>query len=491
MFETNKLGRHEKIWVVIILLTILITLPPSYASLIITPNPTPTLDVLATQPKIFQINISNTHPFPIYNITFSPITGIEFPSNLQLEVNKSVIANYTINTNSEFVAQYTSKAKFNFYTVAQHTPKRYNISVNPNEFLPNTIQIEQGDTILWKNNGTLNHNIRSNFFDQVLSPNQTYEYTFNTIGNFEIQDVSFSFGMNINVNPISNQQLTNNPEYDKDFIINVNSQLIDTNLNFEIIDASFNIKYNSDIEGLIRITNSGVNEARNLRLTSTSNWITFAENNFSIAPQDNNVVIFKLKPLIFDVNSTNMTYNIPISVDGLNALTQTKSISVFIQHEPSLIVSNLSNEELLKRINDLQQLLSLFNLRNNTVFIYRDPVVPVENLTQENLYGYMAKVDELVDRQISADNNLKILNDKVENNTQTTNTYNSLLNETTGKLSESKEDYDSLKAVGFILAILGVLAYLSWDYFGKQIKKNKEKRIDQFKQNYQPTNEKT
>ena len=476
-------GRQKALlWLVIVLSTILITSEEAFATLNILQNPI-SIETTATIQKSFEINISNTHPFPIYNISFSPLDGFNFPNNLQLEVNKSLLTNFTVLTSNEFSSQLTSRVKFNFFTQVQTNPGRHNVTINPNSFAPNNIAIEIGDTVIWFNNGTLSHNIRSQFFDITLTPNQTYEYTFNSLGTFEIQDVGFNFGMVIAVNPVSNQQLTNNPNFDINFTININSQLIDTNVNFEIIDNNLTVAYNSQTEGLLRITNTGSKTARNIILKSSSNWISFEENNFSIDSNANNLVVYKAKPIINTIDETNKTSTISLTIEGINIATQTKIVSIFVPYESSLIPSNVSRDDLIKRINELQEILKRFAEQNNTIIIYKDPVVPIENLTQEPLYKALQEQEEIKNRLLTMENLFKLFGDGLSNNTATIDRYNSNQSVTSFLLKKAQDSFNSLKIIGFVIIPLGVLSYLSYNYFSKKTKEEKKKKLESHTQN--------
>lgn len=71
-------------------------------------------------------------------------------------------------------------------------PSTVTVSVGDNFFDPASVTVTTGSTIIWKNMGTHNHtatsgspSARSGLFDSgPLSPNQSFQQTFSTPGNF-------------------------------------------------------------------------------------------------------------------------------------------------------------------------------------------------------------------------------------------------------------------------------------------------------------------
>lgn len=470
----------------LLILLFLVILPLANAQLSINPNPVQA-DVRASVPQNFQITLLNNHTFPIYNITFEPLEGFTFPNNLQLNNGNSLTTNFTINTNSEFQSILTSKIKFNYYITVPNLQATHNVSINPNSFNPSPLNINQGDTVVWKNNGTLNHNIRSNFFDVNLAPGETYSYIFPNTGTYNIQDVSFNFGMDVIVNLANNQQLANNPSFDVNLTINVNSQLIDTAVTLQIIENNLTVKYNGQTEGLLKITNIGDKPAEKVFLTSNSSWVTFDENNFSVNAGENNLVIFKVKPFINAVAETNLTYEIPITTNGINIVPVTSTFKVFIPYESSLIPSNVTREDLIIQIEALKKLLDLFKFENNTIYVYKDPIVPIENLTQEQLYRYISGEENQTDQLRTMFNELKIISDRVNNNSETQSQYNSNLNETNKLYSQSKNDFDDLKVIALIIIPTSILTYIFVNWIGKKKQKMQKQKAEYYKYNITET----
>ena len=62
-----------------------------------------------------------------------------------------------------------------------------NISIGDNLFQAPSVTINQGDTVVWKNNGTINHTVTADnsfFSSGTLAPGQSFSYTFSAPGTF-------------------------------------------------------------------------------------------------------------------------------------------------------------------------------------------------------------------------------------------------------------------------------------------------------------------
>src|SRR5215218_10769705 len=65
------------------------------------------------------------------------------------------------------------------------------VAIKPNGFSPATRTIQTGDSIRWRNDDTVNHQVvadNGHFASPVLRPRQTYQRTFNTAGTFRYRD---------------------------------------------------------------------------------------------------------------------------------------------------------------------------------------------------------------------------------------------------------------------------------------------------------------
>jgi plastocyanin len=67
-------------------------------------------------------------------------------------------------------------------------PQTYTINIQNNTFNPSSLQISVGDTVKWVNMDSVQHEPKGRVFDSgPLGQNGTFEYTFNSAGNYVYQ----------------------------------------------------------------------------------------------------------------------------------------------------------------------------------------------------------------------------------------------------------------------------------------------------------------
>jgi plastocyanin len=67
-------------------------------------------------------------------------------------------------------------------------PQTYTINIQNNTFNPSSLQISVGDTVKWVNMDSVQHEPKGRVFDsEPLGQNGTFEYTFNSAGNYVYQ----------------------------------------------------------------------------------------------------------------------------------------------------------------------------------------------------------------------------------------------------------------------------------------------------------------
>jgi plastocyanin len=67
-------------------------------------------------------------------------------------------------------------------------PQTYTINIQNNTFNPSSLQISVGDTVKWVNLDSVQHEPKGRIFDSgPLGQNGTFEYTFNSAGNYVYQ----------------------------------------------------------------------------------------------------------------------------------------------------------------------------------------------------------------------------------------------------------------------------------------------------------------
>jgi len=72
--------------------------------------------------------------------------------------------------------------------LVNQNPQTYTINIQNNTFNPSSLQISVGDTVKWVNMDSVQHEPKGRVFDSgPLGQNGTFEYTFNSAGNYVYQ----------------------------------------------------------------------------------------------------------------------------------------------------------------------------------------------------------------------------------------------------------------------------------------------------------------
>lgn len=298
-------------------------------------NPTINQQIATTQE--YNLTITNDQNFTIQNFTFSDLFqyGFNFP-NIEIPANSQKTINYSVNPQITANQQIRSNVEFRYEVNISEEITTYNIDYFPNQngFDPLFLVVRKGDSVNFKNNDDITHDLEVDLTHQTIHPNQTYTHTFNELGTFEFSDPIWSafsyYNGQIEVIERTQTQLVHDPNLD--LIWNLNLQITDkpTQLETELTETFFEIDALSQTEGLIRIKNIGNQTANNVKITSDSNWISPSENDFSLNPNQQKFVDFEISPIIVETADTNKNYTIKLTVKGINTDPIIKEIIVFI-----------------------------------------------------------------------------------------------------------------------------------------------------------------
>jgi hypothetical protein len=297
------------------------------------------INVMSGQEKTFSINATNTFNFTIVNIKFSNLTGFNFP-NLSLSGRESKMINFSVLRTDPGSKTLSSTISFNYYVDIPKQIQTHYINLTDSGFSNNYLTIRRGDTVTWINKDTISREISSALFNYNIQPNQSNSYTFNQLGEVSYQDLVLFYGATIKVINETEDNLVQNPSYNKQLSINLQVSLNPTNISYSNNIQNISMKYTDSKEGLIQITNTGNETSQAVKLTATS-WIRFDTNNFDISPGNTKYVVYHIEPAVFKTEDTNKTYTPQIKIKGINTPEFTNSLSIFIEYAD--IDADLSN----------------------------------------------------------------------------------------------------------------------------------------------------
>lgn len=459
-----------------ICILLLITLTYSVSALTIEPSSIES-SLYLNQTEIIKINITNTHPFNVYNLSFSPTLNIAYPRIDFLESGKTIEAEIIINPETSFQrTAFTSKVSFNYYTNISQNPETIEITITDSQYSPQSKDIYQGDSIIWNNQGTIQHSVTCSEFDQSLQPQNTYQRAFNEIKTIDYWDKYTGFHGYLNIKDRTVQELTYNSDYDKTFITFLTSLYAESIIDLSLDTDNFSIEPNGMTEGMVKVQNTGNKTAIGINLNATSNWIVFNENSFNLTAGQTNYITFTIVPYMEYSNQTNKTYLIDITAKGKNTNHPTDTLSLFIKYmaEPDIA----STEEWW------QQKVIFCNQFPTSPFcitepvkeivkqtVYKEPEIPY-NFTWRDIDRMMTNINEINTKVTRLDNTQKIQGGKLENITQDI----SIIKEDIAwirKDYKNKSITDWIYLITFVIIIAMIVVFLIFTQSGK-IKKIKE-----------------
>lgn len=297
--------------------------------------------------QTYELTFNNSENFTILDFDFGNLTNLGFifgNTTLLKNTTKSVQVNVT--PTQEFDSILNQKVKFYFYSNVPTEVTTYNIEINENGFTPRYIILRVGDSIEFKNEDTIVHNVKSDLFDQNIQPNQTFSYTFQSEGEYDFEDFGWSqyidFHGSISVISRTSQEKVHNGNLDFTWTLNINFYPNPTELEVELIDQSITSNVLTETEGLIRIKNTGSEEAKTINLKSNSSWISFDKNNFNLASNSQTYVTYTSYPTISNTNETNRTYQIDLDIKAKNVENSSYKINLFVPYRE--LTGNLEND---------------------------------------------------------------------------------------------------------------------------------------------------
>jgi len=390
------------------------------AQLTIDPQPLE-VETQVNQQISYLINIFNPYNFEILDFQFGNLKslGFTFP-NITIPANQSKSVTIIVLTTSSIHQNLQVPVSFRYFVELSSEPETHNINIeDPEGFLPNYLPIHQGDTIIWKNKHSVNLDLVIEGATYEIPVNSTIQHTFNNLGTFNYYDIYLGYSGTIEVLNKTSHEKAHNPNYDINWVVNINSILNPTNLSVDNSKKDYEIEYGKFKKGLLTITNNGSEKAELIKLTSESDWISFNKNNIDIEPGEEDWVEYSITPIVFSTNETDKTYTLNIKVKASNSGEYTKTINVFV---PFKEITNTFGDS---DVDTLNWLLNVFCPKFPTSFlcnqsltkgangsvIYTERDIPI-NVSKEVIYEIKKNILKLTDSGERTNNELKILADK-------------------------------------------------------------------------------
>ncbi len=299
----------------------------------ISPNPL-IARVLQGETSQYTLNITNNGTENVYNITFSNIANVNFPTPIDLQQNESrevVVAVEGISQES----LPPSTVTFYYNRSEVRVPETINAVIysNGNGFIQG-FTVYQGDSISFFNNDTVSVDIATFdlSFRETIAPGSSIPVTFNVLGDNNYMLIlpdNTQRGAVIQVLPSATTIFTHDASYDKIFTINYEMLLHKAAITIESITPSnFSMGYQEEEAGAIVFTvNDTLYDAH-----FSGEWFVFEENDYTVGTGVNKVVPFKVTPDIeIANNATGIIYNKIITISSSNADDFNITVPIYIE----------------------------------------------------------------------------------------------------------------------------------------------------------------
>ncbi|MCC7357016.1 cupredoxin domain-containing protein [Candidatus Uhrbacteria bacterium] len=114
------------------------------------------------------------------------------------DVPDAFFTNYRVGTAIAVATEYrpadvtAQTTNINFDKQLDSTKMTVTIGTKDNGFVPPTLTVKKGTAVTWTNSDGTEHNVTGNGWkSDMLKYNQSYTYTFNTVGSFDYKDSNF------------------------------------------------------------------------------------------------------------------------------------------------------------------------------------------------------------------------------------------------------------------------------------------------------------
>lgn len=422
------------------------------------------ITTLLDKSKEHSITFYNGFNYSIYNVTFSPINGFNFPTVTEIPSNQSKTVNFTTLFTDIIDTQETSTVSFVYFVSVDPTIHIHDVNITDAGFMPGEITILRQDKVRWNNTGSIAHTVTTVTGEPVLEhtllPNETYEVGFDFVNRMEYKDDVLFFGGAVNVLERYSDEPTHNPIYDKTISFNLRSVYEETYLVLQLLENNYTVEFGKSTEGILSIKNNGSLDAYNIELSSSlPSWIAFEENNFNLSIGETNFITYTVVPDLQYTNETDKQYDIGISVVSDNAETITDFLYVMV---PFKDIENQSQENLSEFFKQKLEFCNNFPtspyclqeplIEYVNITIYREAPLPY-NFTFEEIRTIFTRLQTLEDLNTRTTNNIKETMDLIRTDLQD---MRQNVNSSTAIAMEAKKKADDEQRARWMV-IIGVI----------------------------------
>ena len=445
------------LWILIILIPFVnASLTPSISN--------PSVSLIVGKESIINISFFNSFNYTLYNLSVEPDNIVSMNQIPQILPNQSIEAIFKLKADTLFNNIISKSIKFKYLVNIDEPPKTLTVQIKDSRYEPTVLEILQGDTIMWFNNGTVTHTVTEDSlpsrFSYTISINQSASRQFNDIETINYHDDIILFGGTIIIQNKTTVQFATDPALYPSIAFSIASAYPNSSVSMDIFETNFTVAWNSTESGALRIINNANEKAYNIRLSGE--WLIYGDNNFNLNPGTSKLILFSIIPQIVNTLDTGKNYTRQIIVNGDNILQIQRDLFIYIPFATIPADMNLSRPEILTTLEtlkkQLEEALKAFNL-TEPIIIYRDANISIE-VSKAQLQNALLNMQGIRD---PVDKNFNIQKDN-NDRTATALENQALTQNSTGlEVIEIKDRLDSQRTwivflVGFIVLVIMSLA---------------------------------
>lgn len=467
----------------LLLIPIMIILFSSFASatgLTVTNQTSFTVNKIYNQNLSITFNLQNTESFSMYNIRFSNLSVIEFPTIARLDSGQSAIITAIVKTND--VLSNSVQKIIGFYNAtlgSSHANYSNGIDyyVGFQGFCDKSII--RGDSVNWINNVpdtvTL-RNVDTGLDITTMNQNTNYQTTFNEPTTLRYMAIrrGFIFTSICTLTVLNDVGLITNPQYDGSIILSTTIDYNPTNLTSSILQTAFTMNAWDVKEGVLTVSNTGNMTAKNIRLTNE--WGSFSPNNFDLEPGQTRAIVLTIRPYLQNTAETNTTHYHPLTVIG-NFPTITHNMSYYVNYAVVNGSNYTSQYQSLKDAIDL-----LCRQFPDAQYCQSQPTVVFVGNSSSDLFSFNMSQDQLKklfeyqiqmgDQQTMINNFLK---ENLANISDTVKQINDMKAQLDSDSLKAKDSQDNLTYVIFFTLFLACSTLIGGLIYMNKIKNDRRK----------------
>lgn len=469
----------------LVLLLLFFLVPFVGADLLVSPLQV-NLSLNRSMTSVYGVELFNNNSFPVYNVSFSNVSGFVFPRIPFLGVNQSVLANFSVVSDSVGQSVFVSVVSFEFFTVYNLSPRVYHVNVTGSGFVPDNLVVGVNDSVVWHNLLSEDVSVRdlgSGFPRVDLLANSSFSSVYSSPAGYSFYLFPLGFTGGLSVVPLNGSVLAHNSVFDVRLVLFLDTVLPGGSYELVLLMDNFSLSNNETVTGVLSVRN--LQDQPVFRVNLSGRWMVFNDNLFDLDSRAVRYVQFNFTPFVDRTNLTNRSYDVLVNASSLNAGVVSDVLRLFLYYAnlDEVVINNTvytinrlsvreSIEFCIQNPADNECLALVEAFRSNVTVIREIPAV--HELSEDDIRSVMAGVESVSGVSQRTENSInRIVGyvdsvlESVDNNSREISLLVDRQNSTelayVEKLSSMKSRYVLLWIlIGVVLLFLLILKIIVW-----------------------------